>query len=229
MANCPKCGVPIKKWDWSANCKKCGVNIMYYDMEAKLDADAKKAEIEIAAFAEKTANMKKTLAGAPLQIIRSVFVFVPLVILVLPIASLNLNIPFVERTSYSLSMFSLFSDGGLGILQSLTGSAVVGGAAKLFLAAVACVAASVVFAVLNFAFTLTGSFGRKFAKSIVCNAAAAVLILGAAGMILSSLGAVSATGIDFINGNLNYIFLIGAALFAFNVVLGIAVRKKVNK
>ena len=53
---CPKCGQKLKLFYLKENCPNCGANILYYDMEARLEADAEKAEAEFAkldAFLEK--------------------------------------------------------------------------------------------------------------------------------------------------------------------------------
>lgn len=43
---CPKCGAKLRLFDLKPECPKCGCNLMYYNMEARLAADADKAEAE---------------------------------------------------------------------------------------------------------------------------------------------------------------------------------------
>lgn len=43
---CPKCGGKLRVFDLKPECPHCGCNLMYYNMEARLEADAEKAEAE---------------------------------------------------------------------------------------------------------------------------------------------------------------------------------------
>ena len=50
---CPKCGAKLSVFYLKPECPKCGCNIMNYNMEERLEADADKAEAELAKFKKK--------------------------------------------------------------------------------------------------------------------------------------------------------------------------------
>ena len=110
MSYCPHCFKQLHFWDIKAECPHCGTNIPNYDWENMLERDAKKAEAAWASFRVFTTNFKSALFGNKLRIIRFIFTFVPLVVLVLPVASYIFNLPFLsEETTITFGLFLISS------------------------------------------------------------------------------------------------------------------------
>ena len=225
---CPKCGAKLKKTNWKPNCSECGVNILYYGIEDRLSADAKKAEAEFARLNAKTTNMKKTLAGSPLAITRLVFVFIPLVILILPIAKVNLSVPFLETSSHTLTLISILTKSSVGGFLALAESAVIGNASRLFGLSIIMIFAAIAFGVLNFFVTLTGAASAKCSKSVFCNIIACLLMLASLVLCAAALSAAAKTNIDFFSGSISVCAIIGTLLFLINICLSAAVSKKLK-
>lgn len=56
---CPKCGTKLRVFYLKPDCPKCGCNIMNYNYEARLEADADKAEAEWAKVDQLLAKFKR--------------------------------------------------------------------------------------------------------------------------------------------------------------------------
>ncbi len=56
---CPKCGTKLGFFYLKQTCPECGCDLLYYNMEARLEADAVKAEAEWAKFDKFTARLGK--------------------------------------------------------------------------------------------------------------------------------------------------------------------------
>lgn len=84
MSNCPKCGEKLSPLYMKQNCPKCNTNLVYYDLENRLNADHEKAMKEQEAVDRVLNNIKTSAFGGPLQIIRFVLMFSPLLWMCLP-------------------------------------------------------------------------------------------------------------------------------------------------
>jgi len=89
MSNCPKCGEKLSPLYMKQNCPKCNTNLVYYDLENRLKADHEQAMREQEAVDRVLNNIKASAFGGPLQIIRFVLMFSPLLWMCLPMFKAN--------------------------------------------------------------------------------------------------------------------------------------------
>lgn len=132
MANCPNCGVHLKKTYWKPNCPNCNVNIFYNGMQERLAKDVETAEISLNRMYAMLDRAKASYIGSKLAIARIVLSLLPIGPLFLPLAKLAVNVPFVseEFSINAISVYNLVStmdfEGLLGMLSSPTmGAAVI--------------------------------------------------------------------------------------------------------
>jgi hypothetical protein len=145
MAVCPKCDGKLKITDWRPNCPHCGVNLVYYGMEERLLLDADKAEAEHAKFQKKIDRAKCSFVGSKFSIARIVLSVIPIPLLLLPLAKIAFNAPFISE-SVSINMISFYkvlSTLDFGAVINLLSSEVLG---KMFI----CYAVSLVSILLSF-------------------------------------------------------------------------------
>ncbi len=85
MSNkCPKCGEKLSPFYMKQNCPKCNTNLVYYDLDNRLRADHEKAIKEQETVDRVINNIKTSAFGGPLQIVRFVLMFSPLLWMCLP-------------------------------------------------------------------------------------------------------------------------------------------------
>ena len=90
MSNkCPKCNEKLSPLYMKQNCPKCNTNLVYYDLENRLKADHEQAMKEQEAVDRVLKNIKTSAFGGPLQIIRFVLMFSPLLWMCLPVFKAN--------------------------------------------------------------------------------------------------------------------------------------------
>ncbi len=109
MANCPKCGYRLKFTDIKPECPGCGVNLLYYNHQESLMEDADKAEAEHIQMQPKIDRVKFAFIGTKLSIVRLVLLLVPIGMLFLPLASINVNMPF-KTIDADVSILNLAMD-----------------------------------------------------------------------------------------------------------------------
>lgn len=126
MANCPNCGVHLKKTYWKPNCPNCNVNIFYNGMQERLENDVKTAEISLNKMYAMLDRAKASYVGSKLAIIRIILTLIPIGALFLPLAKLSVNVPFVSE-SFSINALTLYNavstmdfDGLFGMFSSET-------------------------------------------------------------------------------------------------------------
>ena len=131
MANCPNCGVHLKKTYWKPNCPNCNVNIFYNGMQERLENDVKTAEISLNKMYAMLDRAKASYVGSKLAIIRIILTLIPIGALFLPLAKLSVNVPFVSE-SFSINALTLYNavstmdfDGLFGMFSSETMSLAV--------------------------------------------------------------------------------------------------------
>ncbi len=132
MANCPNCGVHLKKTYWKPNCPNCNVNIFYNGMQERLAHDVETAEISLNKMYAVLDRVKASYIGSKLAIARIVLSLLPIGALFLPLAKLSVNVPFVSE-SFSINAMTVYNavssmdfEGLLGMLSSPTlGTAVL--------------------------------------------------------------------------------------------------------
>ncbi len=171
MANCPKCNYHLKPWNIKAECPECGVNIPNYNWEERLEEDARQSEISFAKMRKLIGNFKSALVGNRLRKARLIFVFVPLVLIVIPYAWVQTALPF-ESGSHTVSLLTvilmLVKDFDIGAILAFATSSHVGNA---FLPLVLCIllmVLSIVAGVANFLFTLIRAPKLGYIGNIVC-------------------------------------------------------------
>lgn len=120
---CPKCGGEIGRFELSPNCKHCGVNIFYSQQKTLLTRDAKKCELEYAAFRIMVAKLKNAFIGGKLQILRIVAMICAIGAIFVPFATVTSTVPLIDaKLSFgALGIFNAFSDGTLAVLFNLKG------------------------------------------------------------------------------------------------------------
>ncbi len=117
MSNrCPKCNEKLSPLYMKQNCPKCNTNLVYYDLENRLKADHEKAMKEQEAVDRVLNNMKVSAFGGPLQIIRFILMFSPLLWMCLPMFKtadreyLTLISVIIGIINGTLSVDTIFSD-----------------------------------------------------------------------------------------------------------------------
>lgn len=233
MALCPKCNHTLNFWNVKAECPHCGVNIPNYNWEGRLDEDAKNAEIAWKKFRKFTGNFKSALFGSKLRIVRFVCTFLPLIALVLPLASYSLKLPFVNNsltnmTLLDFSMNTLLSLNWGGLLGLVSGQT-IGSPVLSIMVAILLLYLAVVFGVLNFIFVLAKAPSLKATSNIVL-CVGSTLCFAVAGILYAiAVSNVGSTTIAFIEGSVQYGLFVGIALFTLNVVLNTVINKGFKK
>lgn len=226
MATCPKCGHNLKPWDIKAECPKCGVNIPNYNWEERLNRDAENAAIAWEHFRKFTSNFKSALFGSKIRILRFIFTFVPLILLVLPLAEYTVNLPFVyHESNFTLLGFSMNTLLSLnwGSILKLVSSDFLGTPILLLICAILLTYLAVVFGVLNFVFMLLKASKLKANVNIaMCLSSTACFLLSAI-LFTVSISKINATTVFFIDGGLQYGAFIGIGLFALNTIINTVV------
>lgn len=162
MAKCPKCGRKLTLFDWKPNCPECGVNLVYYGMEERLMAEADLAEAEHARTQKKMDRLKASFIGSPLTIIRIILSVLPIAALMLPLASISYNGPFIEATSTQINAIKIYEIvSGLDFdgLFTMMGSSVLGSSFMGYFVALAGILLSLVFVIISLVM-LTMSCGK---------------------------------------------------------------------
>ncbi|MBE6836319.1 MAG: hypothetical protein E7515_08795 [Ruminococcaceae bacterium] len=227
MAKCPKCGKELTILNFRAECPQCGVNIPNYDWERRLEEDADQAEMAFARLHYKTANFKSATVGSPLRIVRLVCTFLPLIALVLPLASFSIELPYLSKSgtlSFLNIVLKIFGDTSLigNMLAMMKGEVLGEITTDLFLSIVGMLLA-VVFGVLNFFVLLIAAFNLHWRVNVILNALAAACF-GAGYYFMNSFFALnSVSGVPAVSGSMKYAFFVGIALFLLNMILNIVV------
>ncbi len=233
MALCPKCYGILNFWNIKAECPYCGVNIPNYNWEERLDQDAENAIVAWKKFRRFTSNFKSALFGSKIRIIRFICTFIPLVALVLPLASYTLNIPFVNSSAQNMTLLDFTLNTLLslnwGSLIGLSGSPTLGLAVTMLMVAVLCLYLAVIFGVLNFLLVLLKAPSLKATANVVLCVGSALCFITAG--VLFTLAAAKAgnTSVAFISGSVQYGLFVGIALFTLNVVLNTIINKSFKK
>ena len=162
MAKCPKCGRKLTLFDWKPNCPKCGVNLVYYGMEERLMAEADKAEAEHARTQKKIDRLKAAFVGSKLTVIRIILSVLPIAALLLPLASISYNGPFIEATTANINaikIYEIVSSLDFDGLFTMMGSSVVGSSFLGYFVALVGILLSLVFVIVSL-LMLTLSCGK---------------------------------------------------------------------
>lgn len=117
MAVCPKCDYKLKITDISQNCPSCGTNLMFYGFAERFYREAKYAEMDIAAFRVWLAKVKAAFIGGKLQIARLCAVLLPVAALLVPLGTVDVNLPLFDGKIQisALGVYGLVSGKALDI------------------------------------------------------------------------------------------------------------------
>ena len=224
MANCPKCNAKLKLTDWRPECPKCGVNMVYYGMEDRLLADAEKAEAEHAKFQKGLDRVKASSIGGKRQIIRIVLSIIPILGLLLPLASITLkNIPFRDDKVTSVNIITIVEyfmnlldlDG----LFAVMGSKVVGMPFIMFVASILCLVFSIVVGIVNFGRNFCSSQPASCKKNMIVSIVSAVLAIASGVTFAVFSSGITALFPDMIEASVGFGIFVTAALHIPVIVL----------
>ncbi|MBE6749470.1 MAG: hypothetical protein E7557_09645 [Ruminococcaceae bacterium] len=232
MANCPHCFKQLHFWNIKAECPYCGVNIPNYDWENMLEADAKKAEAAWAKFRIFTGNFKSSLFGNRLRIARFVFTFVPLIVLILPVASYIFNLPFLSESTNKVTLLDFTLNKLLnlnwGSLLNLTKLDEFGVSFAMIFIALLLLYLAVVFGVLNFVFILISAPSLKATVNCVLCAGSALCFILSPILYSVAVNNFSSLGLELFTGNVHFGIFVGIILFTLNFVLNFITNKSMK-
>ncbi len=233
MALCPNCYAILNFWDVKAECPHCGVNIPNFDWEGRLNEDAANAEVAWVKFRRFTGNFKSALFGSKLRIIRFICTFLPLVVLVLPLASYSVTLPFLSgaESSFTLLDFTLnkFLSLDWGSFLNLAGAQNLGSPILLVVLSVFLLYLAVVFGVLNFLFILIKAPSLKAGTNIVLCVLSDICFILPCVFYTIATNVIGNTSAIVIEGNVQFGLFVGIFLFTLNVILNTVVNKTFKK
>lgn len=233
MALCPNCHAILNFWNVKAECPYCGVNIPNYDWEGRLNQDAERAAVAWNKFRKFTGNFKSTLFGSKLRIIRFICTFLPLVVLVLPLAGYSVSLPLLNSSGESFTLLDFTLNKLLtlnwGSLLSLTGTENLGAPLLLVILSILLLYLAVVFGVLNFIFVLIKAPSLKAGANIVLCSLSDICFILAGVFFTVATSLISNTSAVVIEGSVQFGLFVGIALFTLNTVLNIIVNKTLKK
>ncbi|MBR6779710.1 MAG: hypothetical protein IKM24_01665 [Clostridia bacterium] len=136
---CPKCGVPIKRFDLAPNCKQCGVHIMYYTQEEDLARDAKLCELEFAKTRAFVDKIKVGFVKNRFSLARMIIIIVGIAFLFIPYSDISAALPLrsFEFTLSGWGIYKLVSDGLLMQLPNILNSEIASELTGFLLAEIA--------------------------------------------------------------------------------------------
>lgn len=233
MANCPNCDYHLKPWNVKAECPSCKQNIPNFNWEQRLEEDAVRSEKAFALLSERFSNARRFLFGSPLLKIRFILTFLPLIILVLPFMSAQVNLPFISGDK-SFSVLNIILDiinGKLDIscVIKLFGGEVIGKPILLLSIGVFLLVAAFIFAVLSFFLLLIRSVSLDGRGNVLCNALSFLFSVICIGVFLYAFNSVEASGVDFIlSPSVSIALIIQPIIYAVNLTLNILCAKTLH-
>ncbi len=170
MANCPKCGYKLRMIDIKAECPKCGVNLLYYNQQERLALDADKAEEEHIKMQPKIDRIKFAFVGTKLSIVRLISFLIPIGVMFLPLASVNVNMPW-NTIDKDISILNVVMDIIMNLkfdilIDMITGSDLTRVAFIFYAAAIIFILLAAVFAILNIPFDAVSCSPKGFKRNI---------------------------------------------------------------
>ncbi len=234
MANCPKCNYHLKPWNIKAECPACGVNIPNYNWEERLEEDARRSEEAFGKLRVHIGNFKSALIGNRLRKARLIFVFVPLVLIVLPYAWVQTDLPF-QTGSHTVSLLTvilmLVEDFDIGAVLALATGSHVGSAMLPLVLCVLLMVLSIVAGVANFLLTLIRAHKLGYIGNIVC-CVLSTLFVAASGICWQAFTS-NMANTDLANVVMQSTWgpclFIGIFLFGLNVAFNVLVGKELKK
>ena len=233
MAYCPHCFKHLHFWDVKAECPHCGTNIPNYDWENMLEKDAKKAEAAWANFRIFTGNFKSSLFGNKLRIVRFIFTFVPLIVLILPVASYIFHLPFLPDSTSKVTLLDFTLNKLLnlnwGSLINLIKLDEMGISFAMIFIALLLLYLAVVFGVLNFICILACASRLKATINCVLCAGSALCFTLSPVLYSIAINNFTTNGTELFTGNVHFGIFVGIILFTLNFVLNFITNKSMKK
>lgn len=233
MSYCPHCFKQLHLWDIKAECPHCGVNIPNYDWENMLDKDAKKAEAAWAKFRIFTGNFKSSLFGNKLRIARFIFTFVPLIVLILPVASYIFHLPFLSENTSKITLLDFTLNKLLnlnwGSLLNLIKLDEMGVSFAMIFISLLLLYLAVVFGVLNFICILACASSLKATINCVLCAGSALCFTLSPVLYSIAINNFVSNGTELFTGNVHFGIFVGIILFTLNFILNFITNKSMKK
>lgn len=170
MANCPKCGYKLRMIDIKAECPKCGVNLLYYNQQERLALDADKAEEEHIKMQPKIDRIKFAFVGTKLSIVRLISFLIPIGVMFLPLASVNVNMPW-NHIDKDISILNVVMDIIMNLkfdilLDMITGSDLTRVAFIFYALSIIFILLAAVLAILNIPFDAVSCSPKGFKRNV---------------------------------------------------------------
>ncbi len=230
MAKCPKCGRKLTILDWRPNCPECGVNLVYYGMEERLLKEADAAEAEHARLQKRIDRLKASFIGSKLTIIRIFLSILPIAALMLPLASVSYNGPFIEATTTSINaieIYNLISSLDFDALFTMIGSSVLGSSFIGYLGALAGVLLSLVFVIVSLLMLMLACSPKGNPRNIIFNSLT-IISAAAAGVFFNQFaGGITSVFPEFVTDasiGFGYFVYIGTLVLLLGINIVIAVK-----
>ena len=170
MANCPKCGYKLRMIDIKAECPKCGVNLLYYNQQERLALDADKAEEEHIKMQPKIDRIKFAFVGTKLSIVRLISFLIPIGVMFLPLASVNVNMPW-NTIDKDISILNVVMDIIMNLkfdilMDMISGSDLTRVAFIFYALSIIFILLAAVFAILNIPFDAVSCSPKGFKRNV---------------------------------------------------------------
>ena len=170
MANCPKCGYKLRMIDIKAECPKCGVNLLYYNQQERLALDADKAEEEHIKMQPKIDRIKFAFVGTKLSIVRLISFLIPIGVMFLPLASVNVNMPW-NTIDKDISILNVVMDIIMNLkfdilMDMISGSDLTRVAFIFYALSIIFILLAAVFAILNSPFDAVSCSPKGFKRNV---------------------------------------------------------------
>lgn len=231
MAKCPKCGRKLTLFDWKPNCPGCGVNLVYYGMEERLMDEADQAEAEHARLQKRIDRLKASFVGSKLAIVRIILSVLPIAALMLPLASVSFNGPYIEATTTSINaieIYNIVSSLDFDALFTMIGSGIVGSSFIGYAGALVGILLSLVFVILSLVLLTLACSPKGCPRNIIMNSLA--IIAAVVSIVMFNQFATGITGVfpDFVT-DASVGFGIYVYIAALAILLGVNIYLTVNK
>ena len=231
MANCPKCGRKLTLFDWKPNCPECGVNLVYYGMEERLMDEADKAEAEHARLQKRIDRLKASFVGSKLAIVRIILSVLPIAALLLPLASISFNGPYIEATTTTINaieIYNIVSSLDFDALFTMIGSGVVGSSFIGYAGALVGILLSLVFVILSLLLLMLACSPKGCVRNLIMNSLAIVAAVVSIVMFTQFANGITAVFPDFVtDASIGFGIFVYIGMLA--LLLGLNIYLTINK
>lgn len=228
MANCPNCGVKLKKTYWKPNCPNCNVNIFYNGMQERLNQDIVTAEKSLNRLYGMLDRAKASYIGSKLAIWRIVLSLLPIAPLFLPLAKVSIKGVFGIDAQFNIDAIKIYETvasldfGVFGLIShpSFTVPIIFFALAVVFMALGA--VASLVGFILIFLSCAPKGIQRNLGFSI---SALGCYVIGGVSFLISGSQFESILGADCFNAAISFGYPILLVLAIAPIVINLMIKK----